>query len=66
MAVNEQHRQVEITVELDEAARLLAHPARDVPNLSRPPSSSRRRQSNSTGWAKRCAQRTPPTALSAG
>lgn len=32
MAVNEQHRQVEIAVELDEAARLLAHSTRDVPN----------------------------------
>ena len=32
MAVDEQHRQVQIAVELDEAARMLAHSTRDVPN----------------------------------
>ncbi len=32
MVVNEQHRQVEIAVELDEAARTLAHSTRDIPN----------------------------------
>jgi len=32
MALNEQHRQVQIAVELDEAARSLAHSTRDVLN----------------------------------
>jgi len=32
MAVNDRHRQVGIAVELDEAARTLAHSTRDVPN----------------------------------
>lgn len=32
MAVNEQHRQVEIAVELGEDVRTLAHSTRDVPN----------------------------------
>ena len=32
MVTNEQHRQVEIAAELDEAARALAHSTRQVPN----------------------------------
>lgn len=32
MATNEQHRQVEVATELEEAARTLAHSTRDVPN----------------------------------
>lgn len=32
MAVNEQHRQIEIAAELEHAARALAHSTRDIPN----------------------------------